>query len=364
MRAPRARPGTGRVTAPSSARLLSPEEIAVRAGGEIPFLRLPARSTVFGEREMRLRQLRAGHAMGDYLGFVADIAKAQGEALAAAIEVALPDAARIEQAAKAGAPLLDAGEWPRDARWLGVLRDVLGRLDASLPDGPARGVVRTLAARDDAWLDQQADRILHGVTLGLDLGSAPLVATGLQVYFAHLVAATGAAGAGARIAPFGRIDDETRCPCCGSRPTAAVTRIGAAEAGYRYLACSLCATQWHMVRIKCSRCRSTKGISYQSLRTLADDGGDERGGGSADDRKSRVEGAGAGASAVELECCSECGHYLKIVHMERDPNVEPVADDLATLTLDLLASESGDARHGVNLMLFFGDPEPDDSGGG
>ncbi len=344
----------------TAARLLSPEEIAVRAGGEIPFLRFPDRITAFGEREMRLRQLRPGHAMGDYLAFVAEVAKAQGEVLATKIDVALPSPDQIEAAAKAGVPLLDAGEWQRDPRWTRVLRDLLRRLDVRLPDGPARAIVRALAARDDALLDQQADRILHGVMLGLDLGSAPLVAAGLQVYFAHLVAATRDAH-GTRIAPFGRIDDETRCPCCGSRPTAGVTRIGASEAGYRYLACSLCATQWHMVRIKCTHCLSTKGISYQSLRTLSELDAD---GSEADEGSGQVEGANASASTVQLECCSECGHYLKMVHMERDPNVEPIADDLATLTLDLLASESGEARHGVNLMLFFGDPDTPDGRGG
>jgi len=43
--------------------------------------------------------------------------------------------------------------------------------------------------------------------------------------------------------------------------------------------------------------------------------------------------------------------------MDRDPHVEPVADDLATLTLDLLVSQAGARRHGVNLMLLFGDPD-------
>ncbi len=343
----------------TAARLLSPEEIALRAGGEIPFLRFPDRTMAFGEREMRLRQLSADHPMGDYLAFVAEVARAQGEVFAGPIDVALPTADQIEQAARAGVPLLDAAEWRRDPRWTGLLRDLLRRLDARLGEGPTRVIVRALAVRDDAWLEQQADRILTGVMLGLDLGSAPLVAAGLQVYFAHLVAATVAASTSRSLAPFGRIDDETMCPCCGSRPTASVTRIGAAEAGYRYLACSLCATQWHMVRIKCSHCLSTKGITYQSLSTL---GRDEEGAGSG-----RVEGADAGARAVQLECCAQCGHYLKIVHMERDPNVEPIADDLASLTLDLLASESGDARHGVNLMLFFGDPDvadvPDGGGG-
>jgi FdhE protein len=51
--------------------------------------------------------------------------------------------------------------------------------------------------------------------------------------------------------------------------------------------------------------------------------------------------------------------------MEKDPEVEPVADDLASVTLDLLVSEAGHQRSGHNLMLLFGEPEiPDDGGGG
>jgi FdhE protein len=45
------------------------------------------------------------------------------------------------------------------------------------------------------------------------------------------------------------------------------------------------------------------------------------------------------------------------VHSDRDPFVEPMADDLASLTLDLLVSEAGYHRHGLNLMLLFGEPE-------
>ena len=342
----------------SPARLLSPEEIAVRTGGEIPFLHFAERSTLFAEREMRLRQLASGHAMRDYLLFIAELARAQGEVLNAPIDMALPSAPQIELAARSGVAVLSATDWKRDPRWTALLRDVLVRVDSRLDDGAARAAVRALAARDDAHLDAQADRLLAGVMLGLDLAAAPLVAAGLQVYFAHLVLATRGAAATPRLAPFGRTDDPTRCPCCASRPIASVTRIGAAESGYRFLACSLCATQWHVVRIKCTHCQSTKGITYRSLRSLgADDDEDTS-------QRRAVEGATTTARAVEVECCGECRHYLKIVHMERDPNVEPAADDLASVTLDLLVSDTGETRHGVNLMLLFGDPDAPDGGGG
>ena len=59
---------------------------------------------------------------------------------------------------------------------------------------------------------------------------------------------------------------------------------------------------------------------------------------------------------MRAECCGECGHYLKIVDMGKDAHVDPVADDLATVALDLLVSETGKVRHGVNYMLLWGEP--------
>ena len=328
------------LTSPS--RLLSPEEIAVQAGQLVPYLRLPERATLFGEREMRLRQRAAGHSMRDFLMFMAELARAQHEVLQAYPPVALPDAADLNAASHAGLPPLPAGTWPRDAGWRDGLRSLIDGLLPRLIDSPAQASVRRLRDADDAWLEQQADRLLNGVMLGLDLAAAPLIAAGLQVYWTQLVLATQDARGADRLAPFGRTDDATLCPCCGSRPTASVSRIGGSDAGFRYLHCALCSAQWHMVRIKCTHCQSTKGIHYQSPQPL---------GATSTDAK----------QSVEAETCDECGHYLKIVHMERDAHVEPVADDLASVTLDLLVSEAGFQRHGVNLMLLFGDP---DGGGG
>lgn len=323
-------------------RLLTPEEIAVQAGQQVPFLRLPERSTLFAEREMRLREKAAGHAMRDFLLFMAELAHSQHALLQSYPAVALPDAAALEAAARAGKPPLPATLWPRGAEWPAQCRRLIEHLLPRLAGSPAQPAVSALRDADDAWLQQQADRLLSGAMRGLDLAAAPLVAAALQVHWIHLVSATEAAG-GSRVAPFGRTDDATACPCCGSRPTASLSRIGADASGYRYLHCSLCSAQWHMVRIKCSHCQSTKGIHYQSLQAV-------------------VGEAQSGKSAVEAETCDECGHYLKIAHMERDAHVEPVADDLASLTLDLLVSEAGFERHGVNLMLLFGDGEADSAG--
>src|SRR5262245_16916588 len=97
--------------------LLSPEEIAVRAGAQVPFVRLPEAATVFAERETRLRQLAAGHAMRDYLLFVAELARGQHEQLPRIAPLALPSAVALAEAGRLGQPPIAATTWPRDAAW-------------------------------------------------------------------------------------------------------------------------------------------------------------------------------------------------------------------------------------------------------
>ena len=337
------------MTATATQRLLSPEEIAVQAGQQLPFLRLPERATVYAEREMRLRQRAQGNAMRDFLLFMAEVAQVQHALLQAYPAVALPEAAALDAASRAGQPPLPATLWPRDPAWRSGFARLIEGLLPRLVGSPARSVVAALQSADAAWLDQQADRLLSGTMRGLDLGSAPLIAAALQVYFTHLVLATEAARGADRLPPYGRVDDATRCPCCASLPTASVSRIGADTTGHRYLHCALCAAQWHVVRVKCTHCQKTEGIHYQSLRAA--------------DAPPTPDAPNA-RSPIEAETCDTCGHYLKIVRMERDPHVDPVADDLASTTLDLLVAEAGYQRHGVNLLLLYGESPGDDPGGG
>ena len=334
------------MTASTGTRLRTPEEIALRAGLDFPRLLPPGRQ-VFAERALRLRQLAAGHAMRDYLLLMALVCEAQHERLQQHPAVPLPSAAQADVAAAAGQPLLGATRWAPDAVWRDELRALLDQVLQRLPqDSPARAGVQAARALDDAALQRQAERLLAGIPLGLDLATAPMVAAGLQLHWTHLVSATAAA----LPSPFGVTDDATRCPCCGSLPTASVTRVGAEQDGHRYLHCALCSAQWHMVRVKCTHCQGTGGIHYQALQALADD--------------TAAPGTPRTREAVQAETCDHCGHYLKIVHMDKDLQVEPVADDLATLTLDLLVSEAGFQRHGTNLLLLFGDGESDDAVGG
>jgi FdhE protein len=277
--------------------------------------------------------------MREYLLFVAAIAGAQQQAIEALPALDLPDGSQLQtNLDRFGAPLPAVG-WSRSPRWQEALRGILERLSPELQSA-ARDPVRRLAAESDAFYESQADRLLGGITVGLDLAAAPLIAAALQVYWVRLVSET-AERFGASI--FQRPAPGPLCPCCGVRPTASVVRIGGAEGGYRYLHCALCSAQWHLVRVKCSHCLGTKGIHYQALDPV-----DAAGSKPALERAPIV--------AVRAECCDECGHYLKILSMEKDPDIDPVADDLATVALDLLVSEAGKTSAGTNLMLLYGDP--------
>jgi FdhE protein len=115
---------------------------------------------------------------------------------------------------------------------------------------------------------------------------------------------------------------------CGSYPVAGIVRSGGEEQGLRYLCCSLCAAQWHMVRIKCSSCASTRGIDYYTL---------EHSNG-----------------AVKAESCDSCGAYLKLLYLEKENRMEAMADDLATIALDMLMENEGKTRCGINLLFHPG----------
>ena len=96
----------------------------------------------------------------------------------------------------------------------------------------------------------------------------------------------------------------------------------------RFCSCSLCATLWHVVRIKCVLCGSTEGISYQEIEN------------------------GPGSGKVRAETCEKCRCYVKILQQQNDPALDPVADDVATLGLDLLVREDGYRRGAVNPYLM------------
>jgi FdhE protein len=316
-----------------TSRILQPGEIETLSSSQIPFLRLPDSATLFAQRAERLRQLAENHTLGDYLRLIAHIADAQQRCLDQHAPVAPPAAQHLQHCRDHGMPPLGALGLPRDAMWQAALARIIAHVKPHMP-AAARAAADVLLAAAPDQLENFATALLSGETQHLNPANAPLLAAALQVYWVRLAAQLGSA-------QFPRIEPAHLCPVCGSRPVASIARIGAQESGYRYLHCALCSAEWHMVRIKCSHCESTKGIAYHHIDNAQ----------AIDTNRSPAMDR---SQAIKTESCDECNSYAKIVYMERDPQVEPTADDLASLALDLLVSDMGYQRSTPNLMLLHG----------
>ena len=289
--------------------------------GAIPYLRLPERS-LFETRALRLAALAEGHVLGDYLRFVSALAYAQHAALARIHDAPLPDTAQLARCREHGLPPLGIQGWTRDPSWRSALRHILAALETQAMPAAARATIVRLHGLDNAGLEGLADALLDVNPQCPDQAAAPFVAAALQVYWTHMATCLDASA-------IGRLPTPGLCPVCGSHPVSSIVRAGTAEHRLRYLGCSLCNAEWHVVRIKCAFCDTTQGISYYA-----------------------IEG---GPGTVKAEHCAACKSYLKILYVEKDPDADVIADDIASLGLDILMAESGlGHRGGLNFFLLGG----------
>jgi len=308
-------------------RILPRGEIEALDHNVIPRVSLPDRASVFATRAARLRQLAADSPVADYLLLMAQLVDAQQRALK---DCAAPGASedRLTLAQAHGMPPLQAVGWPRDPMWRGILAQLVDDV-ARGQNVPAEAVevcraLRRAVDEDPESLEDLAEALLAEQDQGVDGAVAPFVMAALQVYWTDLASRFDDKQLPV-VSPFGV------CPVCASLPVASVVRVGGQYEGYRYLCCSLCATQWHMVRVKCSHCEDVESVAYQAI----------------DGR----------SPAIKAETCDHCHTYRKIFYQDKDLYVEPVADDLASLMLDVLVGEAGYSRASGNPLLWHGNEE-------
>lgn len=308
-------------------RILPRGEIEALDHNVIPRVSLPERGSIFSMRAARLRQLASDSPVADYLLLMAHLVDAQHRALQ---DCAAPGVSedRLSLAQAHGMPPLQAVGWPRDPMWRGILARLVD--DVSRTAGvPAEAVevctaLRRAIDQDPESLEDLAEAVLAEQDQGVDGAAAPFVMAALQVYWTDLASRFDAKQLPV-VSPFGV------CPVCASLPVASVVRVGGQFEGYRYLCCSLCATQWHMVRVKCTHCEDVESVAYQAI----------------DGR----------APAIKAETCDHCHTYRKIFYQDKDLHVEPVADDLASLMLDVLVGEAGYSRASGNPLLWHGNED-------
>lgn len=311
-----------------------------RPSHEPPRILIPDTATLFADRAQRFEHLADGHSLGDWLRFQGQITQAQHQALQGLMALTdqgggpeginafpIPDAERLAMAREHGMPPAPAQSWPRDPIWRQALHTILSSLQSNhgpaVPDTVGK-LLTDLSQASPEHLEKLADQVLKTELYGEHAVYLPLVASALQVYWTAI-----AARLGPSIQP---LDVPGVCPCCGFLPVSSMLRIGGEIANLRYLHCALCNTEWNLVRVKCAACDSNEKVSYR-----------------------QIEGDGARKPDVtRAECCDSCQSYLKLTSQEKDPLADAVADDLATLALDILVDEQGYQRCGPNLLFVPG----------
>lgn len=289
-----------------------------------PFLHLPP-ANLFELRAARLEQLAEGNALGNYLKLAARLCRIQQQL----VDNPPGDMPVAEQRQRLcishGLPPLAADSLVREGPWLVWLRALLEHFDADT-SGPLGEALQTLRGSGDDQRKGWGIALLAGQYDAVPAALVPFLGAALQAAWASWLLALPAP----KLKPAGSL---AQCPACGSPAMAGVVRNRGKHNGLRYLACSLCACEWHVVRVKCVYCESSKDLRYTSLD---------------DDRHA------PGKAPLRAECCPACKSYLKHNYLENDAAAEPLADDLASLALDMRLDQEGFHRLAPNLMLAPG----------
>jgi FdhE protein len=180
------------------------------------------------------------------------------------------------------------------ARWPDHL--LLNDFAMSAVPEQAREVIASLRNRRIDAVEALAVNFLHGSVDAADAGAALYVVAALQVYFTGLAAALPAPAL--RLFP-----QRGLCPCCGSTSVSSVVT-------------------------ECIRCGQSRSVV---LKEIAGDSG-----------------------TAKAETCDDCRSDTKVLYQAQDTKLDPFADDLATLALNVLVGGAGWSRHAPNPLLLIG----------
>jgi len=103
------------------------------------------------------------------------------------------------------------------------------------------------------------------------------------------------------------------CPICGSLPHLSLLKE---EVGKRSLLCSFCGYQWRIERLFCPFCNNKEQGSLHYFH-------------------------GEGEETYRIELCDKCRQYIKTIDLRNIEEPDLILEDLATLHLDILASQKG-----------------------
>ncbi|MDT3685375.1 MAG: formate dehydrogenase accessory protein FdhE [Pseudorhodoplanes sp.] len=283
-----------------------------------PFVRLSDPVELFAARAGRFRALAEGHDLAPYLHFLAELCEAQATMQDGLAEPEAIDAEVLARAHEHAMPPLDRGRFAVDTVFAATFDRLLAAAEQMNMPPQAAAARDRVKLMDAALREEMVHNVLAESIPVETLAEHIFVAAALQVHFARLAA---------RLDPKTLVSvGDSLCPSCGGAPSSTVIVRWSVPEGARYCSCSLCGTLWNHLRSKCTLCGATKQILFQE-----------------------IEGSGG---TVKAETCDDCRGYMKVLYQTKNDALDPVADDVATLGLDLLVRELGFRRGGVNPFLI------------
>lgn len=295
-----------------------PDPSVIGGIAQPPLVQLPDPLGLFDARARRFADLAKDSPLAPYLTLLAGLCAIQRDIQADLPPVTPEDPEALARAREFAMPPLDRGHFTADAAFEATFDRLLAGAKAiPMPDAASAALDRVLQA-DRAARDEMVGNVLADSLPMEALAEHVFVAAALQVHFARRAAQLDAKS----LVPVA----DGACPCCGGPPVSSLVVEWPHAPGARYCGCALCGSLWNFVRIRCVSCGSSKGIGLEE-----------------------IEG---GTGAVKAETCEECHSYVKVLYQSKDPAADVVADDVASLALDLLMRDRPYRRAGFNPFLL------------
>lgn len=291
-------------------------EIPLSLGDKSPLALKPLLAAkpqdIYRHRAERLETLAEGSPLADYLKLCRSLVATQLK-LAEAQEFGPAPELDMTQ------PIPLSPQYTADNHyWLVQLQSLLSEMLPLVPAAVA-GVIRELMALTPEQQAAYGNSLRQGHLSDVPAQYSLFLWAALSAYWAHWAPMV------ISRMDIAAVKQTALCPVCGSHPVASVIREEPRE-GLRYLHCSLCETQWHYVRAQCTNCDDAKQLSLWAF----------------DDHQANIR----------IETCDHCHGYTKMLFVAKDPRMEVVADDLASLGLDSQLSDKGYSATTLNPLLL------------
>lgn len=293
----------------------SSSEIPFASGDESPLAIKPVKAAdpieVYTHRAKRLETLAEGSPLADYLKLCSILVSVQAK-------LAATDMGPAPELDTTVAEPMSAERTADNRYWVAQLQSLLSELLPQVPDSIAV-VVRELMQKTPEEIADWGNSLRAGRFSEVPAQYGLFLWAALSVYWSHWAPLV-----------IKRLDTsdlakKSLCPVCGSHPVASVISDDPRE-GLRYLHCSLCESEWHYVRAECTNCDQADEMNLWSF----------------DDYK----------ADIRIESCDDCMGYTKMLFINQAPQMDAVADDLASMGLDAQLNEKGYSSTAVNPLLL------------